>query len=198
MGIAMDDERLEQLSGVENSEATLRDEPSDDDETVELSISDIEALGPVDVPSHAVSRAESTDSETTDVIERGQLEQTSPANPTADNLRATAESSVDSELTFEHHVPEEVLEKTVPTTQKMQAIGTRPMPKIESPEETDDPERTAVRSTDSGEWAELDDEGFYTFIARVDEEGRIKLPEVLFEGREPGDGVMAFVRAKTM
>jgi hypothetical protein len=189
----MADERLEQLSEVEDSETTLRDNeqgnnherPRDADGTVELSASDIVAIEPADA-------------ETTQVIERSQLQEQASADATAESLRTTAESAASSEMTFEHRVPEELLEKTMPKTQKMQAVGTQPLPRVDETAETDDPEQTAVRSTDSGEWAELDDEGFYTFIARVDGEGCVKLPEVLFEGREPGGGVMVFVRAKAL
>jgi hypothetical protein len=184
----MVDDRLEQLSEAKDGETTLRDGSRGEDGTVELSASDIVAV-------------EEVESDTTQVIEQSQLEclasdDSEVEEPTTElceaDLRTTTQHEAVQGMTTERQVPEALLDETVAKTQKMKAVGTQPLPSVDVAEET------AVRSTDSGEWAELDDEGFYTFIASVDDQGRVKLPRVLFEGREPGDGVTVFVRAKVL
>ncbi len=209
-GCYMTDDRLDQLSGVEDAEATLRDDMQGESGPIELSASDIEALEPAE--------------ETTQVIERSRLEEASSADVTNEELRTTLQNQAVDAMTTERHVPEELLNRALPTrerrqrlrrdsagevvehdnetrqfeaipgpkTEKMQAIGTRPLPRV------DDPEETAVRGTDSGEWAELDEEGFLTFIARTDAQGRVTLPKALFADEEPAEGVMVFVRVKNL
>ena len=201
-GPEMTDDRLDQLSQVDDAEQTLRDPMHDEDGPIELSASDLVAID------------SDEDQEATQVIERSRLEQQSSADATDDDLRTTVPTDIGDGMTSEHRIPDELLQRSLPTrdqpqrlkrgdstdqfeaiqgpkTEKMQAVGTRPLPRLE------DPETTVVRDTGSGEWAEVDDEGFYTFIARTDEEGRVMLPSDLF-GDGERKGVMVFVRAKNL
>ncbi|QDG51433.1 hypothetical protein FIV42_11970 [Persicimonas caeni] len=207
----MTDDRLDQLSQVEDAETTLRDRPPAD-EPIELSASDLIALD-----------ADEPEEEATLVIERSQVE---GADATRDDLRNTTTNEAIDAMTTERSIPQELLDQSLrtaerqrpllqarsdeadgeegaktlkfeaisgPKTEKMQAVGTQPLPAVE-----DDPEATAVRSTDSGAWAEVDEEGFFTFMVRPDAEGRVTLPKALFAGRDPAEGVMVYVRAKNL
>lgn len=207
----MTQDRLDQLGKVEDTEATLRDDMQEDSGPIELSASDLVAIDP-----------EESDPETTQVIERSRIEGKLGVDATTENLRQTMQSDPVNEMTAERNIPDELIDRSQrtrerrrlelrdpsdseigmktlkfepiegPKTEKMQAVGTQTLPPV------DDPDATAVRSIDSGTWAELDDDGFYAFVVRPDAEGRITLPSAVFGDGDPADRAMIYVRCKNL
>lgn len=179
----MTDDRLDQLSQVEDADTTLRDNQHPVDEPIELSASDLVALDPDEADEHGEPEAEATL-----VIERSAIEEASKADATKEDLRHTAQNEAVDAMTAERSIPDELLNKSLrtqerrrvelsaptepadpehgqktlkfeaiggPKTEKMQAVGTQPLPQIDGDPIEDDPEATAVRNTDGGVWLSL-------------------------------------------
>lgn len=158
-------------------------EPRGADGTVELSADDIEPVEPVEAQA-----------DTTQVMkrERIQLQAAADAQAEARSLRMTEESGEVSEQTTNYDVPAELMRKMAADddddskTTKMKSVNTRPMPRVEA---TPTVERSSPVS-------EVDPDGFYTFVARPDADGRIQLPEQVLQETRAAEASQIIVEVK--
>ncbi len=221
----MSDHRSQPSAGAESGDSSPRDDQQPEEHTVELSASDILSVQPAEAPTGPMSQV---DAETTQVLELRRLQAAARADDVRTTSEAQAHEETTSafdipaellermESTIERPRPRERADsaevvsapnddpKTLkleavsgPPTEKFQAVGTRPLPRVSEPDEDTNSHDTTSEYA-PGQFVEMDEEGFATFIARTEADGSIALPDAVFGDASNKEGLLVFVKLKAL